>query len=74
MIYFCEEQAGFRKDYSTIDHIYSLKLIIDCHIVKRKKVFWAFIGYRTTFDSANHIALWSKLLSNGVDGKCSKIL
>ena len=30
-----EEQAGFRKHYSTADHIFSLKMLIDYYLYKR---------------------------------------
>lgn len=32
-----EEQAGFRKKYSTIDHIFSLKLLVDFYLGAKKK-------------------------------------
>lgn len=70
----CEEQAGFRKGYSTIDHIFSLKLIIDFYLAKKKNLFCAFIDYKKAFDSVNRLALWRKLLSNNIDGKCLKII
>ena len=28
----CEEQAGFRKHYSTTDHIFNLKCLIDMYL------------------------------------------
>ena len=31
----CEEQAGFRKHYGTVDHIFTLKMLID-FLVKTK--------------------------------------
>ena len=33
-----EEQAGFRKHYSTADHIFSLKMLIDFYLYKKKAV------------------------------------
>ena len=30
-----EEQAGFRKHYSTADHIFSLKMLIDFYLYKK---------------------------------------
>jgi hypothetical protein len=70
----CEEQAGFRKNYSTTDHIFSLKMLIDLYLSKGKKLYCSFIDYRKAFDSINRTALWQKLLSNNVDGKCIKII
>jgi len=70
----CEEQAGFREGYSTIDHIFSLKLIVDFYLNEKKKLFCAFIDYKKAFDSVNRLALWHKLLNNNIDGKCLKII
>ena len=46
-----EEQAGFRSGYSTLDHICSLKYIIDIYFSKNKRLFTAFIDYRKAFDN-----------------------
>ena len=32
----CEEQAGFRKGYGTVDHIFNLKCLIDMYLFRRK--------------------------------------
>ena len=32
----CEEQAGFRKNYSTTDHIFNLKCLIDLYLFRGK--------------------------------------
>ena len=47
----CEEQAGFRKNYGTTDHIFNLKCLIDLYLFRGKKLFCAFIDYRKAFDS-----------------------
>ena len=70
----CEEQAGFRKHYSTVDHMFSLKMLIDLYLAKDKKLFCSFIDYRKAFDSVDRVALWQKLLSYNIDGKCFKII
>ena len=36
-----EEQAGFRPGYSTADHIFTLKSIIDIYLSNHKKLFCA---------------------------------
>ena len=62
-----EEQAGFRKHYSTADHIFSLKMLIDFYLYKKKRLYCAFIDYRKAFDSVNRVALWRKLLDNNIN-------
>ena len=41
----CEKQAGFRSGYSTLDHIFSLKCIIDIYLSENKRLFAAFIDF-----------------------------
>ena len=69
-----EEQAGFRKGYSTIDHIFNLKCLIDLYLFRGKKLYCAFIDYKKAFDSVNRIYLWQKLINNNIDGKMFKII
>ena len=64
-----ENQAGFRKSYGTLDHIFNMKCLIDLYLCKKKHLFCAFIDYKKAFDSVDRIALWRKLLNNNLDGK-----
>ena len=64
-----EEQAGFRKRYSTTDHIFNLKSLIDLYLCGGRQLYCAFIDYKKAFDSINRTYLWQKLLSNNIDGK-----
>ena len=70
----CEEQAGFRKGYSTMDHVFNLKCLVDLYLHRNKHLFCAFIDYRKAFDSVNRLALWQKLLQQNVNGKMLKII
>ena len=56
----CEEQAGFRKGYSTVDHVYTLmSMISNCLNGKRKsKLYVAFIDYQKAFDTVDRDKLW----------------
>ena len=69
-----EEQAGFRKNYSTTDHIFNLKCLIDLYLSGGRQLYCAFIDYKKAFDSINRTYLWQKLLSNNIDGKMFKII
>ena len=69
-----EEQAGFRKGYSTSDHIFTLKCLIDLYLFKKKRLYCAFIDYRKAFDTVNRCSLWSKLLSNNINGKVLNVI
>lgn len=59
----CEEQAGFRKNYSTIDHIFSLFSLIQKTInsKQKSKVYVAFVDYMKAFDTVNRNSLWRVL-------------
>ena len=70
----CKEQAGFRKNYSTTDHIFNLKCLIDLYLFRGKKLYCAFIDVKKAFDSVNRTYLWQKLLSNNIDGKMFRII
>ena len=58
------EQAGFRKKFSTVDHVFLLHtlIMIDSKVLK-KKLFCCFVDYKKAFDSVARVHLWSKLLS-----------
>ena len=70
----CEEQAGFRKGYNTIDHIFNLKCLVDMYLHRKKQLFCAFIDYRKAFDSVNRIALWQKLIQQNINGKMLRVI
>lgn len=69
-----EEQAGFRKGYSTVDHIFTLKCLIDLYLQSNKKLFCCFIDYRKAYDSVSRNLLWSKLLSYNINGKILNVI
>ena len=70
-----ENQAGFRKDHGTIDHIFTLHTIIEIFKNLKKKLYCEFIDFEKAFDSVWRIGLWNKLLVNSnINGKCFKII
>lgn len=71
-----KEQAGFRKGYSTIDHIFTLTSIINNRVNSKRggKVYAAFIDYKKAFDTVNHNKLWIVLEKIGTSSKMIKML
>ncbi|CAH2091439.1 unnamed protein product [Euphydryas editha] len=60
------EQAGFRKNFSTIDHIHTVKQIVEKYNEFNKPLYMAFIDYTKAFDSISHEAIWDSLESQGI--------
>ena len=64
-----DEQNGFRKDRSCLDHIFSLSSIIKNRLLNNKPTFTCFIDMSKAFDWVNRDLLFLRLLQYGVDGK-----
>ena len=69
-----EEQAGFRENYSTSDHIFVLNTLINIYQCKNKQIYCAFVDYRKAFDFINRSNLWGKLLEYGINGKIITVI
>jgi len=72
----CTEQAGFRTDHSTIDHIFTLYAIVTKHVYGqgRGKLYVAFVDYRKAFDSVDRCKLWKILQNSKLSTKFTKML
>ena len=68
------EQAGFRSGFSTLDHIFSLKILIDIYLNKHKRLYCCYVDYSKAFDTVSRTELWSKLLNNNISGKLFQII
>ena len=61
------EQAGFRKGYSTVDHLQTInQLIENCNEFKRPLCI-RYIDYERAFDSIEHEAIFKALRSMGIN-------
>jgi len=69
-----DTQAGFRKNYSTIDNIFILNSLIDLMKKDKKKLFCCFIDFKQAFDSVWHAGLWKKLEDQNINGKCLTVI
>ena len=64
-----ELQAGFKQNYSTIDHMFTLLAFVQKQFSLNRKLYIAFIDFEKAFDSVNRSILWHILLKNGIGGK-----
>ncbi|CAH2215861.1 jg23949, partial [Pararge aegeria aegeria] len=68
------EQAGFRRNFSTIDHIHTVKQVIEKYREYSKPLYIAYIDYNKAFDSLKHSKIWSTLEKQGVNSAYTSIL
>ena len=62
-----ESQAGFRKQYSTIDNIFSLQALIQKYLCRERGRFYCiFVDFRRAFDSISHNKIWDSLQRKGI--------
>ena len=64
-----DEQIGFRKDRSCVDHIFVLTSIVRNRINNNLSTYCAFIDFKKAFDCINRELLLYKLLMYNIDGK-----
>ncbi|EYB88154.1 hypothetical protein Y032_0252g247 [Ancylostoma ceylanicum] len=60
------EQAGFRKGYSTVDHLHAMNELIERSNEYQMPLFIAFIDYEKAFDTVETNSLWNVLQEQGV--------
>jgi exonuclease III len=68
------EQAGFRKDFSTIDHIHVVKQLIQKSKEYGITYYLSFVDYTKAFDSLDHQYMWNALREQGVTEKYISII
>ena len=64
-----EEQAGFRRGYSTIDNMFILHSIVHRYLDRKRKLYVAFVDFRKAFDTVDRLALWKILEMYGMNGR-----
>ena len=69
-----ENQAGFRKDYSTIDHIFVLHALTKLLQFEKKKLFCSFIDFSKAFDSVWRVGLGKKLLRDDINENFFRVI
>ena len=68
------EQAGFRKGYSTTDHLQSVNQIIEKSNEFNKRLCIAFIDYEKAFDSVEHKDIFTALRNIAINETYIKII
>ena len=66
---YCEEQNGFHKNRSCLDHIYSLTSIIRNQKNAKKPTFVCFVDFEKAFDRVDRDLLFYKLRKMKIGGK-----
>ena len=69
-----EYQAGFRKQYSTVDNVYNLSSIINLKFEEKKKVYAFFVDFKAAFDNISRKALIYKLYNLGLSTRVVKLI
>lgn len=69
-----EFQAGFRKDYSTVDNIFNLVNIISLNKLNSKYTYGFFVDFSCAFDMIPRNSLFYKLSCIGISSKIIRIL
>ena len=71
---FVDEQNGFRRLRSCLDHLYVLTTIIRNRKEQGLSTYCCFVDFEKAFDSVNYNCLWHKLLAYGVHGSMLEIM
>ena len=56
-----EEQAGVRSGRSTIEQIFSLRILCERYLQHQQELYHVFIDFKKAFDRVWHKALWSTM-------------
>lgn len=68
------EQAGFRASRSCIDHINSLRIIVEQSVEWRSPLYLVFVDFEKAFDTLNHSSIWNALECKGVPQKLIRLI
>uniref|UniRef100_T1IVY6 Reverse transcriptase domain-containing protein n=1 Tax=Strigamia maritima TaxID=126957 RepID=T1IVY6_STRMM len=63
-----ESQAGFRRGYSTRDHLFTLNSLIENRFRKKGKLYVLFLDFKVAFDSIDRTKLFEKIWKIGIRG------
>ncbi len=68
-------QAAFRKKHGTLDHIFTLKTLINKYVKKFKtRIYACFVDFRKAFDSVWREGMFLKLKRLGINGQFYQLI
>ena len=59
-------QAGFRRGFSTLDHVFALRAIIEEGRAHGRRIYCSFVDFRKAFDTVPRARLMRRLMELGV--------
>lgn len=59
-------QAGFRPDHNTIDHLVTLRVLMEESRLKGETLYCCFVDFKKAFDTVPRVGLWQRLQELGV--------
>ena len=69
-----EAQTGFRQNYNTMDHIFTLLALVQKQLLSHGKLYVAFIDFKEAFDLVDRSCLSTVLRKNGIRGKMHRAI
>ena len=69
-----EEQAAFRENYNTYDHIFVLNELINLYLHDRDRLYGCFVDYKQAFDRILRVSLWRKLIASEINGNIITVI
>jgi exonuclease III len=67
-------QLGFTKGAQTLDHIFTIKTLVDKYKKRKQKLYCTFVDFRKAFDTVCRPALLYKLSSIGLSGNVYNVI
>ena len=71
---YCKEQAGFRQNHRTTDHIFLLRYIIKKYTSQNNILYSCFVDFSKAFDSIWRGAMIKKLHQIGINGPFLQVI
>ena len=70
----CPDQAGFRRNYSTMDHLFVFKMLQEKSEEFQLNTWVAALDFKKAFDSIDQCFLWRSLKDQKVPGRYIEVL